>query len=37
MPLEEVIELGAVTTETKGVFYPNSMECSTQMVDARDA
>lgn len=32
----DVIELGDVCEETKGVFSPTSMECSTQAVDARD-
>jgi hypothetical protein len=33
----EVLELGDVWEETKGVFTPSSFECSTQAVDARDA
>ena len=32
----EVAELGQVSKETKGVFHPNSFECSTQGVDSRD-
>lgn len=32
----EVIELGDVFEETKGVFSPASMECATQMTDSRD-
>ena len=33
---ELIWDLGAVSTETKGVFSPNSMECATQQADARD-
>jgi hypothetical protein len=32
----EIIELGVASEETKGVFSPNSFECSTQAVDSRD-
>jgi len=35
--IEELVDLGSASEETKGVFSPNSMECSTQAVDARDA
>ena len=32
----DIVELGDIRVETKGVFSPTSMECSTQAVDARD-
>ena len=32
----EMIDLGDVMQETKGVFNPTSIECSTQDVDSRD-
>jgi hypothetical protein len=32
----DIVELGKVSQETKGVFYPSSFECATQAVDARD-
>ena len=32
----EILELGKVSEETKGVFFPNSFECSTQALDSRD-
>lgn len=33
----EIVELGDVMLETLGAFSPQSVECSSQSVDARDA
>lgn len=37
LEIEELVDLGAASEETKGVFSPSSMECSTQALDSRDA
>jgi len=31
-----VLDLGAASTETKGLVSPNSLECATQTADGRD-
>lgn len=32
----DLVDLGQFSRETRGVFDPTSVECSTQVVDARD-
>jgi hypothetical protein len=33
---ETLLDLGAVSEATKGVYSPSSMECATNQADARD-